>query len=144
MSTATARKGDLSDTPSTAAVSAKFPPVSANSRTLIHEIELVAVQDPPLRPAIELGVRRIDADSQPEDRNSEQPSRDGERLLNARQVADKLGVSERFIRDHTTRRYPKIPAVKLGKLIRYRRADVDVFMAELGTLPPSRRPRFGV
>jgi len=69
---------------------------------------------------------------------------DDERLLNARQVADKLGVSERFIRDHTTRRSPKIPAVKLGKLIRYRRADVDVFMAQLDTLPPSRRSRFGV
>lgn len=67
-----------------------------------------------------------------------------ERLLNARQVADRLGVSERFIRDHTTRRSPRIPAVKLGKLIRYRRADVDVFMAELDTLPSSRRSRLGV
>lgn len=66
-----------------------------------------------------------------------------DRLMNARQVAEKLGVSERFIRDHTTRRTPKIPAVKLGKLIRYRPADVDVFMAELGTLPPSRRLRHG-
>jgi excisionase family DNA binding protein len=144
MSTATARSTDLSDTLATNAVSAKFPPVSANGRIVIHDNEVAAVQDLPLRPVIELGVRRIDSDSQVEDRNSEQPSREGERLLNARQVADKLGVSERFIRDHTTRRYPKIPAVKLGKLIRYRRADVDVFMAELGTLPPSRRPRFGV
>ena len=67
-----------------------------------------------------------------------------ERLLNARQVADRLGVSERFIRDHTTRRSPRIPAVRLGKLIRYRRADVDVFMAELDTLPSSRRSRLGV
>ena len=67
-----------------------------------------------------------------------------ERLLNARQVAERLGVSERFIRDHTTRRSPRIPAVKLGKLIRYRRADVDVFMAELDTLPSSRRSRLGV
>ena len=50
-----------------------------------------------------------------------------DRLMNARQVAEKLGVSERFIRDHTTRRTPRIPAVKLGKLIRYRLADVDVF-----------------
>jgi excisionase family DNA binding protein len=70
------------------------------------------------------------------------PSND--RLLNARQVADRLGVSERFIRDHTTRRYPKIRAVKIGKLIRYRRTDIDLFMNELGTLPPSRSPQFGV
>ncbi len=114
------------------------------SRTLIHEIELAPVQEPPLRQVFEIGARRFDAGSQLEDRNSEQPNHDGERLLNARQVADKLGVSERFIRDHTTRRSPKIPAEKLGKLIRYRCADVDFFMAELGTLPPSRRPRFGV
>jgi hypothetical protein len=32
--------------------------------------------------------------------------------LNAREVASKLGVSERWVRDHTTRRSPKIRAVK--------------------------------
>lgn len=39
----------------------------------------------------------------------------------------------------TTRRSPRIPGVKLGKLLRYRPADVEVFMAELNTLPASRR-----
>lgn len=72
------------------------------------------------------------------DEDAEQSNRD-ERLLNARQVAEKLGVSERFVRDHTTRRSPRIPAVSLGKLIRYRRADVDDFMAEMGTLSSFRR-----
>ena len=72
------------------------------------------------------------------------PDRDDDRLLDARQVAAKLGVSERFIRDHTTRRSPRIPGVKLGKLLRYRAADVDLFMAELETQPSSRRSRFGV
>ena len=71
-------------------------------------------------------------------------NRDDDRLLNARQVANRLGVSERFIRDHTTRRLPKIPALKLGKLIRYRRADVDLFMMELMTFTPSRRSRIDV
>ena len=65
--------------------------------------------------------------------------RDDDRLLDARQVAAKLGVSERFIRDHTTRRSPRIPGVKLGKLLRYRAADVAIFMAELNTYPSSRR-----
>jgi len=63
----------------------------------------------------------------------------GERLLNAREVAAKLGVSERFVRDHTTRRLPRIAGVRLGKLIRYRSCDVDLFMAELRTQPPSQR-----
>jgi predicted DNA-binding transcriptional regulator AlpA len=66
-------------------------------------------------------------------------NRNDERLLNARQVAQKLGVSERFIRDHTTRRSPRIPGVKMGKLLRYRAGDVDDFMSKLNTLPSSRR-----
>jgi Helix-turn-helix domain len=144
MSTATAKVRDLSKTPATNILSAKFPPVSENGRTPVHEIELAAAQEPPLRQVFEIGTRRIDAGSQLEGGNSEQPNHDGERLLNARQVADKLGVSERFIRDHTTRRSPKIPALKLGKLIRYRCADVDIFMAELGTVSTSNRSRFGV
>lgn len=65
--------------------------------------------------------------------------REDDRLLDARQVAAKLGVSERFIRDHTTRRSPRIPGVKLGKLLRYRAADVAIFMTELNTQPSSRR-----
>jgi predicted DNA-binding transcriptional regulator AlpA len=67
-----------------------------------------------------------------------------ERLLNAREVASKLGVSERWVRDHTTRRSPKIRAVKLGTLVRYRWADVEVFMEGLDTLRPSRQAPFGV
>ena len=71
-------------------------------------------------------------------------NREDERLLNARQVADKLGVSERWVRDHTTRRNPRIRAIKMGMLVRYRRADVDVFMQEMDTLSTSRSSRFGV
>jgi excisionase family DNA binding protein len=67
-----------------------------------------------------------------------------ERLLNAREVAAHLGVSERWVRDHTTRRSPRIRAVKLGSLIRYRRADVEAFMESLDTFHTSRQPRFGV
>jgi predicted DNA-binding transcriptional regulator AlpA len=67
-----------------------------------------------------------------------------ERLLKAREVANKLGVSERWVRDHTTRRSPKIRALKLGTLVRYRWADVELFMESLETLRPSRHSRFGV
>jgi predicted DNA-binding transcriptional regulator AlpA len=72
-------------------------------------------------------------------RNEATTNRDDDRLLDARQVAAKLGVSERFIRDHTTRRSPRIPGVRLGKLLRYRAVDVEIFMAELNTLSTSRR-----
>ena len=67
-----------------------------------------------------------------------------ERLLNAREVAARLGVSERWVRDHTTRRSPRIRAVKLGTLIRYRRTDIEIFMESVDTFHSSRQPRFGV
>ena len=67
-----------------------------------------------------------------------------ERLLNAREVAARLGVSERWVRDHTTRRSPRIRAVKLGTLIRYRRIDIEMFMESVDTFHSSRQPRFGV
>lgn len=66
-----------------------------------------------------------------------------ERLLNAREVAARLGVSERWVRDHTTRRSPRIRGVKLGTLMRYRCADVEEFMEKLTTSRSSLQPRFG-
>jgi hypothetical protein len=67
-----------------------------------------------------------------------------DRLLNARQVAAKLNVSERWVRDHTTRRSPRIRGLKMGSLMRYRLADVEAFLAELDTQPSSRPSRFRV
>jgi excisionase family DNA binding protein len=66
-----------------------------------------------------------------------------ERLLNAREVAARLGVSERWVRDHTTRRFPKLRGVKLGTLMRYRIADVEEFMEKLATSRSSLQARFG-
>jgi hypothetical protein len=67
-----------------------------------------------------------------------------DRLMNARQVAAKLGVSERWVRDHTTRRSPRIRGLKMGSLMRYRLADVEAFLVELDTQPSSRPSRFRV
>jgi len=66
-----------------------------------------------------------------------------ERLLNAREVAARLGVSERWVRDHTTRRAPKLRGVKLGSLMRYRNVDVEDFMEKLATSRSSLQTRFG-
>jgi excisionase family DNA binding protein len=52
-----------------------------------------------------------------------------ERLYSAHEVAERLGVSERWVRDHATRRYPRIRAVKLGTLLRFRWVDVEEFVA---------------
>jgi len=67
-----------------------------------------------------------------------------DQLMNARQVAAKLGVSERWVRDHTTRRSPRIRGLKMGSLMRYRLADVEAFLAELDTQQSSRPSRFRV
>ena len=69
---------------------------------------------------------------------------EGECLLTAIEVARRLGVSERFVRDHTSRRSPKIRAVKLGSLLRFRWSDVETFLAALDTARTSRGRRFGV
>jgi len=52
-----------------------------------------------------------------------------EHLYSAQEVAECLGVSERWIRDHATRRKPRIRAVKLGPLLRFRWVDVEEFVA---------------
>lgn len=52
------------------------------------------------------------------------------RLLTPREVAVRLGVSERWVRDHATRRYPRIAVIRLGPLLRFRPEDVAQFIAE--------------
>jgi len=66
-----------------------------------------------------------------------------ERLLTPREVAARLGVSERWVRDHATRRDPRIAVVKLGPLLRFRAADVEDFVAEqrIDHASPRGRPR---
>jgi excisionase family DNA binding protein len=66
-----------------------------------------------------------------------QPS---ERLLSPQEVADRLGVSERWVRDHATRRNPRIRAVKLGPLLRFRWSDVEDFLSNQLLEDPSKKP----
>ena len=99
---------------------------------------------PQPEPARRLAAPDLAGDRRTPDHRLATQSPAHDRLLNARQVAEKLGVSERWVRDHTTRRAPQIRAVKLGSLIRYRWADVEVFMATLDTSRTSHRPRFDV
>ena len=53
-----------------------------------------------------------------------------ERLLTPREVGNWLGVSDRWVRDHSTRRMPRIKAIKLGSLLRFRCLDVQEFLAD--------------
>ena len=53
-----------------------------------------------------------------------------ERLLTPREVADILAVSTAWVLDHSSRRRPHLPSVKLGKAVRFRRTDVEEFIRE--------------
>jgi excisionase family DNA binding protein len=55
------------------------------------------------------------------------------RLLTLEQVADQLGVSKAWVRDHATRRNPRIPVVRLGgrrALLRFRPEDLESFIEQ--------------
>jgi excisionase family DNA binding protein len=70
-----------------------------------------------------------------------QPS---DRLLCPQEVADRLGVSERWVRDHATRRNPRIRAVKLGPLLRFRWSDIQDFLTNQLLEDSSKKPARGV
>jgi predicted DNA-binding transcriptional regulator AlpA len=61
---------------------------------------------------------------------SNQTSQPGS-LLSLDDVAELLQVSKAWIRDHTSRRSPRIPVVRLGgkrAILRFRREDIDQFI----------------
>jgi Helix-turn-helix domain len=49
-------------------------------------------------------------------------------LLRPGDVAKWLGVSSGWVRDHSTRKEPRLKAVKVGKLLRFRPEDVENFL----------------
>jgi excisionase family DNA binding protein len=55
----------------------------------------------------------------------------GERLLTVAEVAERLSVSQAWVRDHVTRRRPRLPGFKLGKFWRFRSSEVERFVDEL-------------
>jgi excisionase family DNA binding protein len=54
-----------------------------------------------------------------------------ERLLAVREVAEWLGVSEAWVRDHCGRKRPHLPVVRLGRVLRFREEDIERFILEL-------------
>jgi len=100
-----------------------------------------SVKTKPAIEPIEFPTTRTDSDPVLHDRRP--PSvRADERLLTPQEVADRLGVSQRWVRDHATRRWPRITAVKLGSLLRFRWRDVEDFLAH-NTLQGSSKKQVG-
>jgi excisionase family DNA binding protein len=57
-------------------------------------------------------------------------SQRGTRLHEPKEVAEWLGVTVSWVLDHASRRKPQLESVKLGKLVRFRREDVEDFIRE--------------
>jgi len=53
-------------------------------------------------------------------------------LLEPSAVAKWLGVSSGWVRDHATRKEPRLRVVKVGKLLRFRPEDVEEFIRTSG------------
>lgn len=56
---------------------------------------------------------------------------DSKALLTLDQVAALLGVSKAWVRDHATRRQPRVPVVRLGgkrAILRFRPEDIQMFI----------------
>jgi len=64
----------------------------------------------------------------------------GNLLLTPEQVAERLCVSIDWVRDHSSRKNPRLPAIRLGGgpgrkgLLRYRASDIEKFISELERL----------
>jgi predicted DNA-binding transcriptional regulator AlpA len=67
---------------------------------------------------------------------------DDDPLLNAKEVAVRLGVSEDWVWDHSTRRAPFLPAIWLSPgALRFRRSAIDSFISERERLSRIRSKR---
>jgi excisionase family DNA binding protein len=51
-------------------------------------------------------------------------------LLTPAQVAERLQVSVAWVRDHSTRKQPRLPVVRVGGLLRFRSKDIDRWIDE--------------
>jgi excisionase family DNA binding protein len=54
----------------------------------------------------------------------------GEHLLTIQDVAQWLGVSKGWVYDHTTRKRPLLPCIRMGEMTRFRREDIEKFIEE--------------
>lgn len=65
-------------------------------------------------------------------------------LITPKQVAQRLQVSIAWVRDHSTRKHPRLPVVRIGGLLRFRTSDIESWLEEqvrLSARPPVRRSR---
>lgn len=66
-------------------------------------------------------------------------------LLKPEQVAERLNVSVDWVRDHSSRKMPRLPVIRLGGgpgragLLRYRASEIEKFIEEMERQSGKRR-----
>jgi hypothetical protein len=69
------------------------------------------------------------------------------RLLTPEEVAERLNVSPDWVRDHSSRKTPRLPVIRLGGgpgragLLRYRASDIERFIEDMARLSEPRAKR---
>ena len=58
------------------------------------------------------------------------PHRRSAALFTPDDVASILHVSAAWVRDHATRKHPRLPSVKVGKLLRFRPEEIEDWIQE--------------
>jgi hypothetical protein len=51
-------------------------------------------------------------------------------MLTVDDLAGMLQVSPAWVRDHATRKQPRLPVVRVGKLLRFRAHEIDQWIME--------------
>jgi excisionase family DNA binding protein len=59
-------------------------------------------------------------------------------LLTPQQVARRLQVSVAWVRDHSTRKHPRLPLVRIGGLLRFRPAEIERWIEQQSRMSASR------
>jgi len=66
-------------------------------------------------------------------------------LLKPEQVAERLNVSVDWVRDHSSRKMPRLPVIRLGGgpgragLLRYRASEIEKFIEAMERLSANKR-----
>ena len=72
----------------------------------------------------------LDAEANSRARSAAAETGQGPRLLTIAEVSAWLGVSKAWVYDHTTRKRPLLPCIRLGEMTRFKREDIERFIEE--------------
>lgn len=115
---------------------------STNTKRIAENSELEVSADAALVPKIPpTGERDTQSSKTVESKSSSVTATPNDNhLLKPEQVAERLSVSIDWVRDHSSRKNPRIPVIRLGGgpgrkgLLRYRASEIEKFVSELERL----------